>query len=110
MALRMMVYVGLLYQDLIRQKQLGPDGLLPPVLPIVLYNGEPRWRTPTELSALLPRLPGFLAALQPQMRYLLIDEGAGEQQGLADSKGRHAFLHACSRAASVYCRTGLRSV
>lgn len=36
MAPRMMVYVGLLYQDLIRNKQLGPRGLLPPVLPIVL--------------------------------------------------------------------------
>ena len=76
MALRMMVYVGLLYQDLIRQKQLGPDGLLPPVLPIVLYNGEPRWRAPTTLSELLPRVPAFLAPLQPQMSYLLIDEGA----------------------------------
>jgi len=83
MALRMMVYVGLLYQDLIRQRQLGPDGLLPPVLPIVLYNGEPRWRAPTELSALLPKLPGFLAPLQPQMRYLLIDEGAYAEDTLA---------------------------
>ena len=83
MALRLMVYVGLLYQDLIRQKQLGPGDLLPPVLPVVLYNGEPRWRAPTELSALLPRLPGFLARLQPQMRYFLIDEGAYPEQTLA---------------------------
>ncbi len=76
MALRMLVYVGLLYQDLVRGKQLGPDGLLPPVLPIVLYNGEPRWKAPTSLDALLPRVPAFLAPLQPSMRYLLIDEGA----------------------------------
>ena len=83
MAVRMMVYVGLLYQDLIRQKQLGPGGLLPPVLPIVLYNGEARWRAPTELSRLLPKLPGFLAALQPQQRYLLIDEGSYAEHALA---------------------------
>lgn len=76
MALRMMVYVGLLYQDLIRQKQLVPGGLLPPVLPIVLYNGEPRWRAPTTLRELLPKVPAFLAPFQPQMSYLLIDEGA----------------------------------
>lgn len=82
MALRMMVYVGLLYQDLIRQKQLPPDGLLPPVLPIVLYNGDPRWRSPTALSELLPKLPGFLTALQPQMRYVLIDEGAYPEEVL----------------------------
>ncbi|MCK2128233.1 Rpn family recombination-promoting nuclease/putative transposase [Thauera aromatica] len=40
-----------------------------PVLPIVLYNGERRWRAPTAL-------PAFLKPLQPQMRYVLIDEGA----------------------------------
>ena len=76
MSLRMLVYVGLLYQDLIKQKQIGPSGLLPPVLPIVLYNGRRRWRMPTSLSELLPKVPPFLAPLQPQMRYVLIDEGA----------------------------------
>ena len=83
MALRMMVYVGLLYQDLIRNKQLEPSGLLPPVLPIVLYNGERRWRGPVSLSDLLPKVPGFLAPLQPQMRYVLIDEGAVPTEALA---------------------------
>jgi predicted transposase YdaD len=83
MALRMMVYVGLLYQDLIRHKQLGPHGLLPPVLPIVLYNGERRWRAPVSLAELLPKPPAFLAPLQPQMRYLLIDEGAIPAETLA---------------------------
>ena len=83
MALRMMVYVGLLYQDLIRHKQLGPHGLLPPVLPIVLYNGERRWRAPISLAELLPKPPAFLAPLQPQMRYLLIDEGAIPAETLA---------------------------
>ena len=76
MALRMLVYVGLLYEDLARARQLGPDGLLPPVLPIVLYNGEPHWKAPTALDALLPQVPAFLAPLQPSMCYLLIDEGA----------------------------------
>src|SRR5690606_28044531 len=83
MALRMMVYVGLLYQDLIRNKRLGPQGLLPPVLPIVLYHGERRWRAPVSLAQLLPKPPAFLAPLQPQMRYLLIDEGAIPAETLA---------------------------
>ena len=83
MALRMMVYVGLLYQDLIRNKQLGPHGLLPPVLPIVLYNGERRWHAPVSLAELLPKPPAFLAPLQAQMRYLLIDEGAIPAETLA---------------------------
>lgn len=75
MALRMMVYVGLLYQDLLRQGQVGPDRLLPPVLPIVLYNGEPRWVAPVALDELLPKVPAFLGPLQPRMRFVLIDEG-----------------------------------
>ncbi|WP_422666907.1 Rpn family recombination-promoting nuclease/putative transposase, partial [Billgrantia endophytica] len=37
MAVRIMSYLGLLYQDLIRQKAFTPSGKLPPVLPIVLY-------------------------------------------------------------------------
>lgn len=82
MALRMLVYVGLLYQDLLRKGQIARHGLLPPVLPIVLYNGKPRWRAPQQLAALLPRLPAFLAALQPQMGYVLVDEGAVPQDRL----------------------------
>lgn len=44
MAVRIAAYVALLYQDLIEQKCLTPNGLLPPVLPVVLYNGEERSR------------------------------------------------------------------
>ena len=40
MAVRLHVYVGLLYQDLIKGKQLGPSRLLPPVLAIVLTQPE----------------------------------------------------------------------
>jgi Putative transposase, YhgA-like len=38
MAVRILSYVGLLYQDLIRSGQLTASGQLPPVLPLVLYN------------------------------------------------------------------------
>ncbi len=51
MALRLLLYIGLFYQDLIRQ---NPHlEYLPPVLPIVLYNGKDRWRVATEFSALI---------------------------------------------------------
>ena len=39
---RPLVYTGLLYQDLIRRGALDDAGRLPPVLPIVLYNGRGR--------------------------------------------------------------------
>ena len=38
MALRIMVYQGLLYQDLIKSGDVLEDGRLPPILPIVLRN------------------------------------------------------------------------
>ena len=74
MAVRMLVYVGLLYQDLIRRREIKPGHKLPPVLPIVLYNGGQTWSAPTELAALLPQVPGRVADYLPQLRYLLIDE------------------------------------
>ncbi|MFZ4625017.1 MAG: Rpn family recombination-promoting nuclease/putative transposase [Rhodoferax sp.] len=76
MAVRVLTYLGLLYQDLIRQKQFTPNGLLPPVLPIVLYNGKPRWRAALNISQLIEAPPGRLRDYTPQLKYLLLDEGA----------------------------------
>ncbi len=52
MALRLMVYVGLLYQRLIDEKRIRPGGFLPPVLPIVLYNGTRRWSAPLDVAGM----------------------------------------------------------
>ena len=49
---------------------------LPPVLPIVLYNGRPRWSAATEMADLIEPPPGRLARFTPRMTYLLLDEGA----------------------------------
>ena len=75
MALRMMVYVGLLYQDLAKRKEFAADGKLPPVLPIVLYNGAPRWTAPMLMEELVTRPPAGLESYVPRCRYLLLDEG-----------------------------------
>lgn len=73
MALRMCTYLCLLYLDLIQQKQIPRRHKLPPVLPIVLYNGRRRWRYPASLSQLIDTLPG-LAPYQPDFEFLLLDE------------------------------------
>ncbi len=75
MAVRIMTYVGLLYQDLIRRLKLGAKDALPLVLPIVLYNGHARWKSPTNVAALVPQVPAGLEAFRPQVEYLLLDEG-----------------------------------
>jgi len=76
MAVRIANYVTLLYQDLSAQGRLVADGRLPPVLPVVLYNGEPRWTAAVELAELIAPVPGGLEAYRPRSRYLLLDEGA----------------------------------
>jgi hypothetical protein len=84
MALRALVYVGLLWQHLVREKQLPPDGRLPPVMPVVVYNGDPRWAMPLalrELVGLPENTP--LWRYQPEMRYHLVDEGAFSDDDLA---------------------------
>jgi hypothetical protein len=74
MALRLMVYVGLLWQDLLRQKVLSPSGRLPPVLPLVLYNGDVPWRAARDVSALVEEIPGGLECYRPRLQHLLLDE------------------------------------
>ncbi|MDR2259983.1 MAG: Rpn family recombination-promoting nuclease/putative transposase, partial [Azoarcus sp.] len=74
MALRMLVYIGLLAQDLIRgHKKELPEGRLPPILPIVLYNGEAEWRAPIDVADCFVDPPGGLAAFRPSFKYHLID-------------------------------------
>ncbi|KOR30013.1 transposase [Achromatium sp. WMS3] len=76
MAVRLLTYIGLLYQDLVETARPARGERLPPVLPIVLYNGEERWWARTNLADLTETdLPETLAYYQPQLRYLLIDEG-----------------------------------
>lgn len=74
MALRMQVYIGLLYQDLIAQHKLSKHGKLPPVLPIVFYHGRRPWHAVIELADLTLPPPDGLAQFQAQQRYLLIDQ------------------------------------
>lgn len=76
MAVRIANYLTLLYQDLIEQQQLTRNGRLPPVLPIVLYNGNPRWQAEQNLHDLIEPVPGGLERYRPRMEYLLLDEGA----------------------------------
>jgi predicted transposase YdaD len=82
MALRVMTYTGLLWQHLKKNGQIPPGHRYPPVLPIVLYNGGQRWTAPVELADLIVPTEGLLATFQPNMRYLIIDEGRIMAEGV----------------------------
>ena len=75
MSIRIMGYTALLYEDLVLRGEAKPSQGLPALLPIVLYSGSARWRAPLQVSDLLERAPAGLDAYQPQMRYLVLDEG-----------------------------------
>lgn len=86
MAVRVLTYEGLLFQELIRTRIVTSGDELPAVLPIVLYNGQRRWSAPEDLASLFSaQLPQGLAKYIPQCRYLLIDESrfAEEDPALA---------------------------
>lgn len=74
MAVRVMTYIGLLWQDLARAGKLHPDGTLPPVLPLVLYNGEAAWTSPRTVHDAMGPVPHLLRPFQPESAFLLLDE------------------------------------
>jgi len=52
MAVRVLAYVALLYQDIIRAQEISLGEGLPAILPIVLHNGSTRWHAAQDLGTL----------------------------------------------------------
>ena len=76
MAVRMLTYTALLYQKLIAEGALRERSVLPPVLPVVIYNGRQPWTVPVDVAQLIASgRGGSLARYQPSQRYFLLDEG-----------------------------------
>ena len=97
MALRMMVYVGLLAQHLVRQGELQ-DGHLPAVVPLVLYNGHTPWKAPTDVAHCFgPSLPG-LQTYRPHLRYHLVDEARLKLHPLAQVRNLAEALFRLERS------------
>ncbi len=110
MALRMMVYIGLLYQDLIKRGEVLVDGRLPPILPIVLYNGSQRWTAVTDIADLIPVVPGLVEHFKPRIKYLLIDENAYSDTQLASLNNLVAAVFRFEQADSLATIEGLISL
>ena len=86
MALRILAYTSLLYQELVRSDALEARERLPAVLPMVLYTGEARWRAAVEVGELIAPVGPELAPYQPSQRYLVVDE---RHVGAEDLPGRN---------------------
>ena len=73
MAVRVAAFIGRIYLRLVRNGRTGPRGRLPPVLPVVLYNGHPSWTAATDMRDLVVRAEGRLEELQLRSGYVLLD-------------------------------------
>ena len=73
MAVRVAAFIGRIYLRLVRNGRTGPRGRLPPVLPIVLYNGHPSWTAVADVRDLVARADGRLEELQLRSGYVLLD-------------------------------------
>jgi predicted transposase YdaD len=88
MAVRLLTYVSLLLEQIIRTERVKPGEGLPPVLPLVLYNGRRPWRAPLDLASLFVQLPDGLRRRLPTLSYQVLDENRLdlEQPGLRDNR------------------------
>ena len=76
-----------------RGGKLTKKGRLPPVLPLVLYNGEARWTAPLEMSELIEPAPSRdLLRYRPHFHYLVLDEGRIAESDLTGMKNLAAAL------------------
>ena len=92
MALRVMVYTGLLYQDLIKTGVVRSGELLPPVFPVVLYNGIAPWTAEVELANLITSLTPGMDRYIPWHRFFLLDEGRLCRETLEKRTGLTAIM------------------
>ena len=72
MALRITQYTTMLYHELLRGGSVKA-GRLPPVLPVVLYNGDAKWSAARDMGELITPTKPALAAYQPSQRYAVVD-------------------------------------
>ncbi len=76
MAVRVLDYDAGLYRQLVKTLRLKRGDPLPIVVPVVLYRGQPAWRSATEVYDLIAPAPAELEPYLPRLRYLLIDANA----------------------------------
>ncbi len=76
MGLRMLVYSGLLVQELILYERYdaGSKRRYPTVLPLLLYNGRQPWNAAVDVRQCFGAIAGAMLEYQPAQHYLLVEE------------------------------------
>ncbi|MBI4861116.1 MAG: Rpn family recombination-promoting nuclease/putative transposase [Candidatus Riflebacteria bacterium] len=91
MALRVLTYLLLFYQDLVEESERRLK-VLPAVFPVVVYNGEEKWDAPLCLEKLIdipfPSLDRYI----PRFKYYKIAENEFSREGLEAMEGLAAQM------------------
>ena len=82
MAVRIQGYTALLWQDLINTGKIKAGQKLPPVFPLVLYNGGKKWTAAQDVADLQYPITGPLAAYQPHQKYFLLEESQVSEKSI----------------------------
>ena len=83
MAFRVRTYVDLLYRGLLAGRRFGASDRLPPVLPVVLYNGKSPWSAAASVEELVaprvrPSIPVAPVPFYAGATYVTLDVGRVE--------------------------------
>ena len=81
MALRILVYSGLMLQILSKTEETKAHGL-PPLLPIVIYNGSDEWHVAEDVADLFAPMHSALESFNPRQRYLPVKVMALPEEAL----------------------------
>lgn len=65
---------------------------MPPIFPIVIYNGKRPWNCANNISDLVMPIPEAMKVYQPKQKYYLLDETSVEQKLINDSDGIYAYV------------------
>ena len=85
MPLRMNTYCSLQLEQLVRQQRLAPERRLPPIIPIVIYNGSQQWKAPLELNELFSVRGSAEAAFNGQCQFILMELSAYRERAQTHS-------------------------
>jgi predicted transposase/invertase (TIGR01784 family) len=97
-ALQLLRYLVRIWERLDRQAE--GKGLLPPILPLVVYHGEPQWNTPTRFSSLLAATEEMRPHLL-DFPFGLLDVGEVEDEKLSSEMELRAGLIVLKYASRV---------
>ena len=109
MSIRIMTYIGLLYQDLIKSKSVKKNQLLPPILPIVLYNGGKKWNASLSVQDIIYPAPRGLNKYTPKLEYMLIDEVRSNDENLKNINNCVAALFQLEKCRDAQAMTNIIS-